>query len=287
MASSSDRSASIDTRDDGTARRLLEQLAHALSGRQIADLRLGLLYAAVRFADGATGVAHLLTRPSGGPCRPLRGAGQLAGTPAEQVARWVLSRDPNPTEASVGLATLNAAATGTQRPDEVGDIRHLLPISPSDRVAMIGYFAPLLPWLRKTGAHLDILDIKLIDDPSVRPAEDAAAVLPECDVALISATAIINHTLDGLLALCQSARDIVLLGPSTPMVPQVFARTAVTLLAGVEVTDGQGMLRIVSEGGSTRQFGPVVRKLCVSVRGQPDRHPAPLDGRPTPEDNEE
>lgn len=281
----SSRAHRVPPRSASIPERLLQYLGPSLRGRSVADLRLGLLYAAVRFADGATGVAHLLTQPSGGPCRPLRGAGQLAGTPAEEVARWVLSRDP--TEASVGLAALNAAATGTQRPDEVGDIRDLLPISPSDRVAMIGYFAPLLPWLRKTGAHLDILDIKPIDDPSVRPAEDAAAVLPECDVALISATAIINHTLDGLLVLCQSARDIVLLGPSTPMVPQVFGSTAVTLLAGVEVTDGQGMLRIVSEGGSTRQFGPVVRKLCVSVRGQPDRHPAPLDGRPTPEDGEE
>ena len=275
----------MPARSTSIPERLLQYLGPSLRARSVADLRLGLLYAAVRFADGATGVAHLLTRPSGGPCRPLRGAGQLAGTPAEDVARWVLSRDPS--EASVGLAALNAAAAGAQRPGEVGDIRDLLPINPSDRVAMIGYFAPLLPWLRKTGAHLDILDIKSIDDPSVRPAEDAAAVLPECDVALISATAIINHTLDGLLALCHSARDIILLGPSTPMVPQVFARTAVTLLAGVQVTDGPGMLRIVSEGGSTRQFGPVVRKLCVPVRGRPDRDPESVDGRPTPEDGEE
>ena len=128
---------------------------------------------------------------------------------------------------------------------------------------MVGYFAPLLPWVRETGSHLDILELKPV--PDTRPAEEAAAVLPQCDVALITATALANHTLENLLGLTESAREVVLLGPSTPMLPEVFVGTPVTLLAGVEVVDGAAMLNIVSEGGSTRQFGSAVRKVCAHV----------------------
>jgi uncharacterized protein (DUF4213/DUF364 family) len=242
---------------------LLDCLEPLLAGRTVADLRLGLLYVAVRLNGGGTGVAHVLAPHSSGPCRPLGGAGALSGRSAQELAHWVSSRDP--VEASVGLAVLNAAAADMEYPHEKRDIRDLLAIRPSDKVAMIGYFAPLLPWLRKSGAHLDILEMKPVSDTDVRPAQDAAAVLPDCDVALITATAIINHTVDHLLGLAGSAREVVLLGPSTPMVPQVFAHTPVTLLAGVEVVDAEQMLRIVSEGGSTRQFGSAVRKLCARI----------------------
>ena len=242
------------------AQRLLSHLDARLSARALLDLCIGLLYVAVRLTGGATGVAHLLA-PREGPCRPLPGAGALAGTPAQQMARWILSSDT--AEASVGLAVLNAAATDMTQARREGDVRDLLRISGRDRVAMVGYFAPLLPWLRNAGAHLDILELKSCS--GARPAEDAGAILPQCDVALITATTLANHTLDGLLTLAGSAREVVLLGPSTPMVPEVFAGTPVTLLAGVEVTDGLAMLRIVSEGGSTRQFGPAVRKVCARV----------------------
>ena len=101
--------------------------------------------------------------------------------------------------------------------------------------------------------------------PGARAAEDADVVLPQCDVALITATTLANHTLDGLLALAGSAREVVLLGPSTPMAPDVFVGTPVTMLAGVEVVDPETLWRIVGEGGSTREFGTAVRKICQQI----------------------
>ena len=249
------------------AQSLLSHLDAQLSGRSVLDIRIGLLYVAVRLTGGATGVAHLLAEREG-PCRPVPGAGSLPGTPAQEMARWILSSDT--AEASVGLAVLNAAATDLAQAHREGDVRDLLRISDRDRVAMVGYFAPLLPWLRTVGAHLDILELKCCS--GARSAEDAGVVLPQCDVALITATTLANHTLDDLLTLAGDAREVVLLGPSTPMVPEVFAGTPVTLLAGVEVLDGSAMLRIVSEGGSTRQFGPAVRKVCARISDPPETH---------------
>jgi hypothetical protein len=40
----------------------------------------------------------------------------------------------------------------------------------------------------------------------------------------------------------------------------------VTLLSGVQVVDAERVLRIVSEGGGTRQLGRAVRKLTVRLK---------------------
>lgn len=106
--------------------------------------------------------------------------------------------------------------------------------------------------------------------PLLRWLRRAAAVLPNCDVAIFTGTAIINHTLGQLLDLAGSAREVVLLGAFTPMAPRSFAETPVTLLAGVQVADAEQMLRTVSAGGSTRQFGSAVRKLCARVAAPRD-----------------
>ena len=46
-------------------------------------------------------------------------------------------------------------------------------------------------------------------------------------------------------------------------VPEVFAQRDVTVLAGRSFTDADGLLRVVSEAGGTRQFGPISRMPCL------------------------
>lgn len=55
------------------------------------------------------------------------------------------------------------------------------------------------------------------------------------------------------------------LGPSTPILPEVFGARGVTLLSGVRVADRERAMRVVSEGGGTRQFGGAVKKLTLRV----------------------
>jgi len=84
---------------------------------------------------------------------------------------------------------------------------------------------------------------------------------------LITATTLINGTIDELLAAAKDCREVVLLGPSTPLVPEVFATMPhlVTLLAGVVVTDAEELLRTVAQGGGTRDFKTSAVKVNVRV----------------------
>jgi uncharacterized protein (DUF4213/DUF364 family) len=101
----------------------------------------------------------------------------------------------------------------------------------------------------------------------VLPESEAVTILPRCQVVVVSATALLNRTLDALLDLSGNAREIAILGPSTPLLPQVFAPRGVTLLSGVQVIDPGRVLRLVSEGGGTRQLGRSVRKLTLRAGG--------------------
>jgi uncharacterized protein (DUF4213/DUF364 family) len=95
-----------------------------------------------------------------------------------------------------------------------------------------------------------------------------AELLPECSVALITAKSLLNGTIDALLLAAASCREVVLLGPSTPLVPEVFGKPhrGVSLLSGVVVADAEGLSRAVARGGGTRELKASVAKVNVRVR---------------------
>ena len=61
------------------------------------------------------------------------------------------------------------------------------------------------------------------------PAEAAAGLIPQADVVALTASALINHTLDDLLALCSPEALVLILGPSTPLSPVLFHHGATTI----------------------------------------------------------
>lgn len=101
------------------------------------------------------------------------------------------------------------------------------------------------------------------------PESQADELLAQCSVAIITATTLVNGTIDALLAAAANCRAVVMLGPSTPLVPDVFmdAPRRVSLLAGVVVTDANELLRVVARDGGTRDFLASVVKVNVKVRG--------------------
>ena len=78
------------------------------------------------------------------------------------------------------------------------------------------------------------------------PASACEDIIPRCDVNVITATALINHTLERLLELGSGGFSIVL-GPSTPFSPVLFDFGA-DVLAGVKVTDRELLVRSVTQG---------------------------------------
>ena len=242
---------------------ILEQLPALAVGHFAADIRIGLGYTAVRLEDGRCGLAYTLHEEEYESCCVVPEAGTLTGRSVSELAEYVKSADT--TACAIGLAAINAVITAPARAVE-SDILDLLPAGPDDSVGMVGYFGPLVDPLRKRTGALHIFERRPNPEIGVLPESAARDLLPTCQVVILSATTLLNHTLDGLLDYCRSAREIALLGPSTPFMPDVFSRRGVTILSGLQVVDAFQVLRVVSEGGGTRQFGPAVRKLTLQTK---------------------
>jgi uncharacterized protein len=242
---------------------ILEQLRGPAAGHYVADVRIGLGYTAVRVDDGRCGLAFTLHEQEYESCCVVPEAGTLTGRSVLELADYLKS--PDTTACAIGLAAVNAVVDPPAAAVE-SDILDLLPIKPDDCVGMIGYFGPLVEPVKKQAKALHIFERRPIPELGVLPDTAAAEILPKCQVAILSATTLLNHTIDGLLDHCRSAREIALLGPTTPFLPQVFERHGVTMLSGLQVVDAPRILRIVSEGGGTRQFGSAARKISLRMK---------------------
>lgn len=227
-------------------------LSSIAESRTVADVRIGLGYTCVLLDNGAAGIAWTGASVAGG-CSKLMLAGSLAGSSAKNILQ-LLSDETNELSRSVGLACANAliAATGerSSMQADTKDVLDIISIKPEDYVVMVGFFAPLVPQIKKIGCRFNIVELDA-SKPSVLSQDEGFTALGECSVALITSTSVVTGTVDGLLASVAKARAAVMLGPSTLMLPAAFANTAVTHLAGAWVRDAKRVLQVVSEGGGT------------------------------------
>ncbi|MBU0640236.1 MAG: DUF364 domain-containing protein [Planctomycetes bacterium] len=258
------------------ARPVVEMLSShlmAVAGqRAIRQAVAGARFCAVTLDDGSTGVANLCPDVCGEPSRRASERSPRPGTPAADALATLAS----PTRSAVGLATANALANRLDRWSgrrdagiTEGDLLEVLELRPDDQVGMIGCFSPLVEPIGRRVRRLLIFERGQRLTPELLPENQAHELLPQCSVAIITATTLLNGTIDALLAATVNCREVVLLGPSTPLVPRVFAKSPrqVTLLAGVVVTNVEELLRTVARDGGTRDFLPSVVKVNVRVPG--------------------
>ena len=247
---------------------LIDQVCDALrpaaAGHTVADVRIGLGYTGALLDNGRCGLAYTFRQDTGPGCCVLTEAGSLSGKPATELAEGAHAR--NLIVAAVGLATLNALAPPA--PESAGDILDILSVGPADAVGMVGFFGPLVEPLKRMAKTLHIIEQREDLGPRVLPQGSSPHVLPDCQVVIITGTALLNRTLDGILDSCRGAREIAILGPSTPLLPEVFAARGVTLLSGIEVIDSRRALRVISEGGGTRQLLDAIRKVSLRIQSK-------------------
>lgn len=250
-------------------RRIREGLVREATGVLAAEVRIGLGYTAVLLESGEAGLAYTPRAALSAGCCALPAAGRLGGQPARELLRYLEA--PMPLERALGLAATNALLARRPHQGAVeGDVLAAVPLRSEDRVGMVGHFAPLVPRLHERVASLTIFEKAAGWVAGMQPAERAADLLPTCTVALITATALLGDDPGALLQAAARCREVVLLGPSTPLLPEVLAEEGVTWLSGVVVTDPGAVLRVVSEGGGTREFGPFVRRVNLRVGGGPE-----------------
>jgi uncharacterized protein (DUF4213/DUF364 family) len=231
--------------------------------RVVRELRIGLTYTGVLLDDGCAGVAFTFKDNLPAGCSIFGGSHPLAGSPAHEIVRYIGSSVW--VESSVGVATANALINREKGTEQEGDVLDTLELGKGDRVGMVGFFGPLVGPIRKKVKELTIFERTARAAKGLLPTEKAPKELPKCDVALITSTSLINGTMDSLIEASQKCREIVLLGASTPLLPEVFRPLGVSMLSGIIITDPTSIFQIISEGGGMRFFKHHIQKVNMRI----------------------
>jgi uncharacterized protein (DUF4213/DUF364 family) len=178
----------------------------------------------------------------------VRQAGVLDGCTVDELLAGLFSNSY--TEVGIGLATMNALLPRVKNSTEVAAEEYIAQHGTTSRVALIGHF-PFVDRLREKVQQLWVLELNPREGDL--PAEMAPHVVPQADILAITATTLINGTFEGLMRLRRPGAKVLLLGPSTPLSPLLFAE-GVDVLSGAVVEDVDRGVRLVQQGATFRQI---------------------------------
>jgi len=245
------------------ARRLFDSVFHRGKNAVIEEVRIGLGYVGVRLDDQRMGLAALLLHELPAGCSVFPDAGKLAGSKARSLLSNLIEGQ-NPLAKALGLAAANAVLHVASGEDEK-DSLSIMKLVPEDHVAMVGLFTPMVPKIEATGAKLTVIE----RNPArlaVLDKKESGRILKECTVAIITATALLNDTLEEVLNGLGNLRHVAILGLSTPLCPEIFHDTPVNHLGGAAVRDTKKVMQIISEGGGTPAMRPYLRFVNLFVK---------------------
>ena len=264
-----------------------EVLGPELDGITVERAVIGLFFTGVKLNNGIAGacatpiktIPEAVCCPSSAMAMPF--PGKLKGRPAFDFAREALG--DNGIRRAAGIAAMNALADTCwrRRPHPETELRlgidafDATEIRRGDKVVVVGAFVPFLRELKRRHQPYLVLEqdpatLKADELPFFRPAEQAAAVVPEADVLLITGTTLINDTLEELLALASPTARVTMVGPTVSLLPDGLLRRGADILGTVRITDPDAFLDILAEGGSgyhclgrTAQKVVLVRRLAA------------------------
>jgi uncharacterized protein len=178
----------------------------------------------------------------------VRDVGFLHTKTARQLADFAHSDDL--LEASIGVAAINSLLdVDESQAVQINAVDVLIEQGCGKKVALIGHF-PFIPKLRPVVGQLWVIERHPAEGE--HPVESATDLIPQADVVAITSSALINHTLDGLLALCHPEALVMMLGPSTPLSP-VLLNHGVSILSGSKIVNEAAVLRTVGQGATFQQ----------------------------------
>ncbi len=215
--------------------KVYEAALPGLQGKSVKEIRIGLSLLAVELDDGSIGVTYVLRKEIDEVCEAIQSNEKLEGALAEEIGKWAL-QGHNVIKKAIGLAVLNSVAD-FKKLEQEKDANNLdavfsAEIKPDDTVGVVGHIGPVITKLYGKVKRLIIFERGQPEPSNVYPESAQPELLPECQVVFVTSATLINGTLDGILSHCKNAREVIMVGSSTPMYPQAFRGTKVTALAG-------------------------------------------------------
>lgn len=231
-------------------------------------LSIGLGYTAVSTANGGLGHAFTSFESEKG-CSVVTHERDYENGPAINLLRLITAS--NPIHRSMALALINALnhRRALSLPEDRSNeaLFDLLGVGRGTRVAVAGYFGPLIAKLEKLATVVEVFD-------TGRRIGDAIAFMEKlgqwAEVLIMTSTAILNDTAERLLDAVGPDVRVMMMGPSTPLVAEAFTGLPVDVLAGTVPIDSDGIFKAVRNGKGTPALQRFSRKVYLLLPGLSD-----------------
>jgi uncharacterized protein len=248
----------------GICDRLYNLMAETAANNTVEILSVGLGYTAVCTSDGGIGLAFT---PIGEKkrCTVIARDHDYEGKPASELLPLIRSDEPLLRAMALALINaLNHPKAMSLPEDRKNDILFdRLGIREGSHVAMVGNFRPLVKKLQAMGVQPEVVDIGHgLGDFDAFPDKLAHWA----DALIMTSTTLLNDTADGLLAALGSKVRVVMIGPSTPLIPEAFADLPVHVIAGTVPVDREEILKAIRHGKGTPALQKHSRKPYLVIR---------------------
>jgi uncharacterized protein (DUF4213/DUF364 family) len=226
-------------------------------------LSIGLGYTAVTTSDGGIGLSYTYFGDKKS-CMVLNKHIDYEGKSADQLLEKIKSE--NTVERSMALALINALnyteALNLPEDDDNKIMFDKFKIGKDRKVAMVGFFGPLVRNFEKMGVSLEILDLSR---GFGKKKEFYNKLKNWAQVLMLTSTSVLNNSTEEILVQAAEKVKTVMLGPSTPMVPEAFEHLPVHMLAGTVPVDKEMTLKAIRHGMGTPVLHRYSRKVFLEL----------------------
>ncbi len=261
---------------------LLTKYRSYIEGVTIEKVQIGIFLTAVKLSNGYAGVAGSELDSTINCChKQKREFGDF--TPGNISGHKIVDLFNHPVNSilldRVKLAVLNAVsseivAQSKYQIIEDKDPFELLDLSGQKTISIVGAFQTYIKKLSKSDHKLYVLELNesALDDDQKQyyvPAENASRILPLSDIIIITGLTLLNNTLDDLLKHIPANKQVIVVGPTAGLIPDILFKHHITIIGSTKITDPDRMFTIVSEGGAGfHLFQYCAKKICLLNNSQ-------------------
>ncbi|MHA1144517.1 MAG: Rossmann-like domain-containing protein [Candidatus Helarchaeota archaeon] len=246
---------------------LLKQLYTDHEIPRVKSVFFGLSYSGIRLMNDILGVCNTLTQEYNPiTCSTRVKAGKYGEEHLLNLMDLALS--DHHLDRVLGISAINALSQDYFQQQKIEldfstDVLDHLDLKSDDTVGMVGYFQPMIPRIQKRVKQLLVIE-RLKFHGLEEFVHSNPEMLEGLDKIIITATTLVNRTLEDVLKYCKNAVRMVLLGPTASMLPDPFFKMGIDLVSGMKFLDAKRVERIICEGGGTRTFKKHAKKYTIS-----------------------
>lgn len=161
-------------------------------------------------------------------------------------------------------AYFNATFNYNNQYDTTADIFDKIDFKQYKKIVMIGFFQSLVNKFEREKINLTIFD-RAVKDDKLTDMSNQLKEVTKADALILSSTSVFNNTFLDLINATKDNCDIYTLGPSTILNEEMFQYRNIKFLFGsIFEPNDVNTLKIIEQGGGTKQFLPFMNKVFLN-----------------------